>query len=135
MQKDYVKTRMRINDENTINDILKNIEECFRPKNKHLMTCYRLNPNEQSNDVDVAILNGLLKAYDTRIPAHLKGKEFKTQLNVVRKNIKTQLNLCMAWNRYDIAKNFIFRDDFQEIVSAFFSHSVICKYIKSTKNK
>ena len=112
--KDYVRTRMDYKDDETVEKVVNNIERCFQRKYKHLLTCYRLNPNDQSNDVDVAILIGLLKAYKTKIPPDLVGDELNKEAIKVRENIKTQLELCMAWNRYDIAKNFIFIDDFQE---------------------
>ena len=108
---------MNYKDDKTVDKVVRNIEACFQRKYKHLLTCYRLNPNDQTNDVDVAILIGLLKAYKTKIPADLIGDELNKEAIKVRENIKTQLTLCMAWNRYDIAKNFIFIDDFQEKVS------------------
>ncbi len=106
-----------MDDEKGINLILNNLQECFKPKYKHLITLYRLNPNEQSNDVDVAILNGLLKAYNTKLPAQTSGNEYNRELAKVRENKRIQLKLCMAWNRFDIAKNFIINEDFKEIVS------------------
>ncbi len=72
--------------EKSVNSAMKNLEEIL--KYPHLLSVFRLDSNEQANDIDVAILRSLLKAK--------------------QKNFKAQMELALTWNRIDIARNFIF---------------------------
>ncbi len=70
-------------------DLLKKFEETL--KYSHLLSVFRLDPNNSSNDLDVAILKSLMKAS----LGHLKD----------------QLNLAISWNRSDIARDYIFTEE------------------------
>ncbi|XP_041118797.1 transient receptor potential cation channel subfamily M member 2 [Polyodon spathula] len=78
-------------------DWTKKIQDIVRMQ--QLLTVFRLEKEDQ-NDVDVAILQALLKA----------SKSLDNQGN---ENWDHQLKLAVAWNRVDIAKSEIFTDDKQ----------------------
>ena len=69
--------------------ILEQFEETL--KYPHLLTVFRLEHSEQGNDIDVAILQSLLKAK--------------------KDNYKAQLKLALTWDRIDIARNYILTED------------------------
>ncbi|MGH0130904.1 UNVERIFIED_CONTAM: hypothetical protein FKN15_059625 [Acipenser sinensis] len=75
----------------------KKIQDIVRMQ--QLLTVFRLEKEDQ-NDVDVAILQALLKAS-------------KSLDNQGKENWDHQLKLAVAWNRVDIAKSEIFTDDKQ----------------------
>jgi hypothetical protein len=68
--------------------ILEQFEETL--KYSHLLTVFRLESSDQAKDVDVAILQALLKA---------------------KKDKSAQLKLALTWDRIDIAKSYIFAED------------------------
>ena len=57
----------------------------------HLLSVFSFNGQTQTNEIDIAILNALLKAK--------------------KSNFIAQLKLALTWNRIDIAKEFIFTTD------------------------
>ncbi|XP_070536806.1 transient receptor potential cation channel subfamily M member-like 2 isoform X1 [Ptychodera flava] len=65
------------------------VKECLRKKD--LITVFELDAKGSAKDIDLAILQALLKAN--------KGRE------------QDQLKLALAWNRIDIAKSVIFTED------------------------
>ncbi|MGH0117658.1 UNVERIFIED_CONTAM: hypothetical protein FKN15_041850 [Acipenser sinensis] len=75
----------------------KKIQDIVRMQ--QLLTVFRLEKEDQ-NDVDVAIIQALLKAS-------------KSLDNQGKENWDHQLKLAVAWNRVDIAKSEIFTDDKQ----------------------
>jgi len=76
-----------------IEKMVKETEQVLDPKLRDLLTACRLH-----NDLDVAILHGLLQAV----------KEARSE--GVKERYMTQLRLAMRWNRVDIARDFILTD-------------------------
>jgi hypothetical protein len=72
-------------------DITNDIEQIFNPAYGHLISSVKLNVDKQANDIDEAILKGLLKAKN--------------------KNFEVTIKLCLKWNRVDILKNYIFTEE------------------------
>jgi hypothetical protein len=66
--------------------LLAQIESIFQPKFLHLISIFDLNSSKKADDLDEAVLKCFLKA----------NEPYK------------MANLCLSWNRVDIAKNFIF---------------------------
>ena len=71
--------------------ILDDIENIFHPKHRHLLSVFNLNADKSANDIEQAILKGLLNAKKDRY--------------------MSMIRLCMIWNRVDIARQFIFTDE------------------------
>ena len=112
MKKENVKTHFQAKDE-IINPILNNIEEIFQLKYQHLLSFFKLKTNEIKNSVDVAILNALLKSFKKKRSLHkLVSVDQLTQEQKLeeQKNFRNQIELCLKWNRFDLAKNYIFLD-------------------------
>lgn len=78
-------------------EIIKDIEDILQNKNRELLSVFDLDMSKHSSDLDEAILNALLKANE-------KSK---------------MIELCLFWNRVDIAKKYIFTDEFKEKVRIF----------------
>ena len=85
------------------------LKQSLNPKYQHLLTVCR--PINSKAEIDVAILNALLKAES------VTSKNEKSKLESYR----AQLNLALKWNRVDIAKNFIFTDDIKDCVYLYFN--------------
>jgi hypothetical protein len=85
-----------------IDKILNYIELSLNPTYAHLLSVFR--SSDDNAEVDVAILRALLKA--VRKGSEENGSE----------RYQAQLKLALAWNRIDIAKNFIFTDENKERV-------------------
>jgi hypothetical protein len=79
--------------------ILADIEEIFLPAHHHLISSFKLNSEKKVSDIDDAILKGLLKAKN--------------------KNYRSTIELCLTWNRVDIAQNYIFTPDIKDKVKIF----------------
>ncbi|XP_039250889.2 transient receptor potential cation channel subfamily M member-like 2 isoform X1 [Styela clava] len=80
-------------DENQIDAWTDMVKRCISSKN--LLTVFDYDPNDLSRDLDIAILEALLKA----------------NANDDNQAAYQQLRLAMAWNRSDIAKSHILSDD------------------------
>lgn len=78
--------------------ILNIIEEIFDYKNRQYLSVFDLDESKHDKDLDEAILLSILKAGN---------------------NVKQTAKLCLSWNREDIAKKFIFTDDYNGDVSFF----------------
>ena len=78
--------------------ILKDIEKIFHPKFEHLLSVFDLNADKNANDMDEAILKGLLKA---------KKNQYRSMIR-----------LCLIWNRVDFARNFIFTQDLKDQIGS-----------------
>ncbi len=72
-----------------VEPMMKSFEACLNYP--HLLSVFRMDSSEQANEIDVAILRSLLKAKQT--------------------NFRAQMELALTWNRFDIAKSFIFTQD------------------------
>ena len=105
MRKDNVITKFKAED-TIIDPIIKNLEDVFQPKYQHLLSSFRLKQDEQAYSVDSAILGALLKSL--RKVSDRSKEELKREEEA---NYRTQLRLCLTWNRFDIAKNFILNDE------------------------
>lgn len=68
--------------------ILEEIEEIFQPEYRHLLSVFDLNADKNAGDIDESILNGLFKAK--------------------KDNFQSMIRLCLAWNRVDMARKYIF---------------------------
>ena len=79
-----------------IDKIIQQIEEIFEEKYHKYLSVFDLDPSKLDSDLDEAILKSFKKAKDVEILA----------------------DLCLSWNRPDIAKKFIF-DDYRENVIHF----------------
>jgi hypothetical protein len=81
----------------------------------HLLTVFRLESSEQGYDIDVAILQALLKAkkYEQEISDSVKfTRRTRDEIERARKNnFKSQLRLSLTWDRADIARNYIFSEE------------------------
>ncbi|XP_013384358.1 transient receptor potential cation channel subfamily M member 2 isoform X1 [Lingula anatina] len=78
--------------EKNIKKCLKNLKICL--DHRKLLTVFRLNDSTSARDMDKAILYALLKAN--------------------KSDARTQLNLALAWNRPDVARQQIFTQDNRE---------------------
>lgn len=85
MAKINVHTNIDPSDE-TVEPILKNIEEIFHSSNLHLLSYFQFKSNFDSNDVDVAILKSLFKS--------LKYESDEKDLFI---RYKEQFELCQSW--------------------------------------
>ena len=82
-------------------------EEIFLPKYQHLITLFKFSTNEiVKNNVDVAILQGLLRSLHPKVTD--KNKE--TMQKEETDNFRKQLMLCLSWNQYEFAKENILID-------------------------
>ena len=79
--------------------ILNDIQRIFQPSNMHLLSVTTLDSNKNMSDTDRAILSALLKAK--------------------KNDYSSMLKLCLIWNREDIARDYIFRDNAKEKVCFF----------------
>lgn len=77
-----------------LNDLMDKIERIFDDKNRRLLSVFELDSTKTVSDLDEAILNAFSAALD------------KPQM----------AELCLSWNRVDIARQSIFNDEFQDIV-------------------
>lgn len=90
-------------------EILNDIEKIFDEKYRHLISYFELSTNKNANDLDEAILRAFIKSNETYYMAEL----------------------CLVWNRVDIAKNYIFNANFDQDVNVqnififFFKHTNI----------
>jgi hypothetical protein len=71
-------------------EIFGNIERIFAKKNHHLLSIFELSESKNANELDEAILKAFIKANAAPYMAEL----------------------CLLWNRFDIAKNFVFNETF-----------------------
>ena len=78
------------------------IEKSLDEKYAHLLTVCK--PINDKAEIDVAILNALLKAEKEN-----SKKEPKNESSLGP--AIAQLSLALQWNRVDVAKNFIFADE------------------------
>lgn len=74
--------------------IVDQIQEIFQFNNRKLISIFEFDLSKQESDLDEAILNAFSKA----------------------NAIHQMAELCLSWNRVDIAKKTIFKDDFDEDV-------------------
>lgn len=110
MQKENVRTKIQPKDD-IINPIIKNMETIFQLKNQHLLTYFRLKPNQNSYSVDVAILSGLLKSLKPKVNVdHNEANQLIHERNEEAK-YRAQLRLCLTWNRFDMAQTYILNDE------------------------
>lgn len=82
--------------------ILGDFEQIFHPRYRHLLSVFDLKAGNNANDIDEAVLKGLLKAK--------------------KSHYHSMIRLCLAWNRVDIARNFIFTDDQRDNILSLDSH-------------
>ncbi|XP_014666350.1 PREDICTED: transient receptor potential cation channel subfamily M member 2-like [Priapulus caudatus] len=59
-------------------------------KKRHLLSVFKLDSSESAQDIDIAVLNALLRTNESKV---------------------TQLRLAIAWNRIDMARNYIFTEN------------------------
>ena len=76
-------------------EIIKDLEDILQYKNRKLLSVFDLDMSKHSSDLDEAILNALLNANET----------------------SKMIELCLFWNRVDIAKKYIFTDEFRDKVT------------------
>ncbi len=100
-------------DKKLMNEIVDNVIKSLDPKHKHLLTLCR--PVNGKAEIDVAILNALLKAESK------KGETAENKNNIITNNKSdqktlAQLKLALKWNRIDIAKNYI-TDDLKDKIN------------------
>lgn len=103
--------------EHEIKKMMVFIEAILNPSFSHLVTVCR--PTNGNAEIDVAILNALLKAKgkekldETKKQevrdADSKDPDFSERPEV--NQYQEQLRLALAWNRIDMARNFIFTDE------------------------
>jgi len=84
-----------------IEKMVKETEQVLNPKYRHLLTVC-----PPHNDLDVAILHGLLQAVR------------ETRGEGVKERCMTQLRLAMRWNRVDIARDFILTDELKDKIGS-----------------
>ena len=94
-KKDYPKK-----EEKEINQMTESLIKCLNVDLRHLYTVCRNN-----DDIDVAILNALLRS---SIGANSE------KMN----RFQVQLSLALAWNRADIAREFIFTDEIKDQIGS-----------------
>lgn len=109
MKENSVITHIEI-DEEKIEPIIKNLERIFQLKNLHLLSYFKLKPNDLSYGVDVAILKGLFKSLNSNAK-HSSVKDHQQEII----NYKSQLNLCLVWNRFDMAKQFTLFNELDKV--------------------
>lgn len=109
MKEERVQTKFEDKNE-IINPIIKNIEKIFQLKNQHLLSYFKLKPNNKAYSVDVAILSGLLKSLKPK-KANKTESDKKDEIS----NYKSQLNLCLVWNRFDMVKQLTLTDEIDKV--------------------
>jgi hypothetical protein len=73
------------------NEIISHIEEIFDFNYRRFLSVFELDASKLDSDFDEAILKSFMKANDVTLMAEL----------------------CLSWNRHDIARKFIFTDDYR----------------------
>jgi hypothetical protein len=106
MKKEKVTTHFEAKDD-IIEPILDNIEEIFQTKYQHLLSFFKLKTDEIQNSVDVAILSSLLKSLTKKSATPFTDEQTREE----QLNYRKQIRLCLKWNRYDLAKMYMFRDE------------------------
>jgi hypothetical protein len=95
--------------------IVNNIKKILEPKYSNLLTVFRLE-SQEVHDIDIAILTALLKGKN-RLAVLFQQGTFSIWdlkqccLDKARAEPKSQLKLALKWNRVDIARNYIFKQD------------------------
>jgi hypothetical protein len=84
------KVKAEFKDKN-YSEILNNIEEIFDHKYRRFLSVFELDSSKLDTDFDEAILKSFMRANDVSLMAEL----------------------CLSWNRHDIARKFIFTDDYK----------------------
>ena len=81
--------------------IVKNVFETIKAifEEMEFLTIFSVESADQVTELDEAILSGILKAQKKLS----EGNE--------KRLIKSQLNLALTWNRLDVAKSYIFKED------------------------
>jgi len=71
--------------------ILLDMEQIFHPENRHLITVFSLKADNNTSDIDEAIIDALIKAK--------------------KSNFHSMTRMCLEWDRVDVARKFIFTED------------------------
>lgn len=79
---------------------MKSIEQAVLKNEENLKFLNVCRPVNERADIDVAILQALLKIHSTTTEEKINSE--------TQRNLQTQLKLALSWDRVDIARKFIF---------------------------
>ena len=113
MRKDNIKTKFEAKDA-IINPVLVSLECIFHPRHHHLLSSFKMNLNDKESSVDAAIIKALLKSLKRRAVAVAADGRVRTPEELKHEedySLRSQIRLCLKWNRFDLASRFILTDE------------------------
>jgi polyribonucleotide nucleotidyltransferase len=99
-----VKLKAELKKEMDFTSTINQIEEIFKPEYRKYLSVFELDSSKIDTDLDEAILRSFMKSSEKKIMAEL----------------------CLSWNRHDIARKLIFNDEYREDVSSLFFTDLLC---------